>query len=155
MTRQGPHGAAALTYRNYGMVMRSGPYQLLIADDDRAFRETLQSVFEPFFDLIIVESAEEAVAVVEYRPVHIALFDMHMHEMTGLEAIRVLKRMNVEAPCILITSDATDQLCADATAANAFSVLKKPVTRRKLVTTVSTAIEVAYEDPDALRSKGA
>lgn len=134
------------------MVVRSGPYQLLIADDDAAFRETLQSVFEPYFDLIVVESAEEAVAVVEYRPVHVALLDMHMHGMTGLEAIRMMKRMNAEAPCILITSDASEQLCADATAADAFSVLKKPVTRRKLVTTVSSAIEDAYEDSDVMRA---
>lgn len=132
------------------MGVRSRPYHLLIADDDVGFRDTLQRVFERFFELIVVESGEEAVAVVEYQPVDIALLDMHMHVMTGIETIRALKQVNASAPCILITSDATEQVRLDATAADAFSVLKKPVSRKELVTTVSTAIEDAYEDPDAL-----
>ena len=133
------------------MTARPGPYQLLIADDDAAFRDVLRSVFAPHFELIVVASGEEAVAVVEFHPVHVALLDMHMHGMTGLETIRVLKQVNADAPCILITSDASEQLRTDAAAADAFSVLKKPVTRRKLVTTVTSAIEDAYADPNAMR----
>ena len=131
------------------VTVSSDSYQLLIADDDAGFRETLRRVFEPFFELIEAESGEEAVALVEYRPIHIALLDMHMHLMTGLETLRRLKQANETAPCILITSDATEQLRQDGGQANAYSVLKKPVSRRDLVHTVCTAIEQTYEDPDA------
>jgi len=125
------------------------PYQMLIADDDPGFRETLRMVLEPYFSLFEASSGEEAVAIVEYERVDIALLDMHMPLMTGLDALRVLKSINAAAPCILITADATDELRQTATEADAYSVLAKPVSKSDLVATVSTALQDAYEDPDA------
>jgi CheY-like chemotaxis protein len=69
---------------------------------------------------------------------------MHMHVMTGIETMRELKRMDFTRPCILITSDATDDVKRDAREADAFTVLKKPVPRRELVETVSNALVTAY-----------
>lgn len=132
------------------MVRVEKPYQLLIADDDAAFRETLRTVFEPFFELAEARSGEEAISIVEYRPVDIALVDMNMDRLTGLETVRILKSFNETAPCILITANVTDQLVREAEEADAFSVLAKPVSKNELVSTVSTAIENAYEDPDPL-----
>ena len=131
------------------MVRVERPYQLLIADDDDAFREALCFILEPFFELAEASSGEEAIAIVEYRPVDIALVDMNMHRLTGLETVRILKSLNEAAPCILITADATEELVKDAEEADAFSVLSKPVTKSDLVATMSTALADAYEDPDA------
>jgi CheY-like chemotaxis protein len=73
---------------------------------------------------------------------------MHMHIMTGLETLRVLKQMDILRPCILITSDATEELRRDAQDAMAFSVLKKPVPRKALLQTVMEALMTAYKaDP--------
>jgi len=124
------------------------PYQLLIADDDCGFRQTIKFIFEAHFETLEVESGEEAIAVVERQPIDIALLDMHMAELTGLETIRILKSLNAVAPCILITADATEQLCRDASRADAYKVLRKPISKDELVVTVSTAIEDAYDDPE-------
>ena len=126
------------------------PYQLLIADDDPGFREALRAILEPFFRLVEVDSGEEALAAVSDHRYDLALLDMHMHVLTGLETLRELKSLNADAPCILVTADATDALCREAKAADAFTVLSKPVTRRLLVLTVSHALEDAYRDPEAL-----
>jgi len=67
-----------------------------------------------------------------------------MHVMTGIETMRELKRMDVTRPCILLTSDTSDDVKRDAREAQAFSVLKKPVPRRELVETVSNALATAY-----------
>ena len=125
------------------------PYELLIADDNREFRETLREFLEPRLLLRIheVESGEAAVEYsLEFR-IDIVLLDMHMHVMTGLEALRVLKDLNAGRPCILITSDATDELRKDAAEADAFSVLSKPVRRAELCTTIADALVDAYDDP--------
>jgi len=66
-----------------------------------------------------------------------------MHVMTGIETMRELKRMDVTRPCILLTSDTSDDVKRDAREAQAFSVLKKPVPRRELVETVSNALATA------------
>lgn len=120
-------------------------YQVLLADDDRAFRETLRGVLEPYYQLFEAESGEHAVEIVESERVDAALLDMHMHRMTGLEAIRAIKDLCEVIPCILVTGDATDELRRDAVEVDAYSVLSKPVRRTELVAAVMTALEEAYE----------
>lgn len=124
------------------------PYQLLIADDDSGFREVLREVLAPYFQLFEAESGEQAIELVEQTHVDIVLLDMHMDILTGLEAVRILKQINALLPCILITADATDELRQDASAANAYEVLSKPVKRQELVTTVSHALVDTYQDPN-------
>ncbi len=121
-------------------------FQLLITDDNAAFRQVLREVLEdrPFLVLHEAESGEEAVDVVQRRRIDIVLLDMHMHVMTGIETMRELKRMDFTRPCILITSDTSDDVKRDAREAQAFSVLKKPVHRRELVETVADALVTAY-----------
>ena len=121
-------------------------FQLLITDDNAAFRQVLREVLEdrPFLVLHEAESGEEAVDVVKRRRIDIVLLDMHMHVMTGIETMRELKRMDFARPCILITSDTSDDVKRDAREASAFSVLKKPVHRRELVETVADALVTAY-----------
>lgn len=123
-------------------------YQLLIADDDSGFRETLRCIFEPFLEMIEAGSGEEAIEIVEGRHVDILLLDMHMEILTGLETLRIVKSLRATMPCILVTADATDELRRDATQADAYSVLAKPVRKAELVTTVSNALENTYDDPD-------
>jgi CheY-like chemotaxis protein len=123
------------------------PFQLLITDDNASFRQILRELLEgrPGLALHEAESGEEALEVVRVQRIDIVLLDMHMHLMTGLETLRVLKQMDFLRPCILITSDATDELRREAQDAQAFSVLKKPVPRMTLLETVAEALLTAYQ----------
>ncbi len=123
-------------------------YRVLIADDDRGFRETLEIILEPYFLTLTVECAEQAIEVVEHDPIDLVLFDMHMHVLTGLEAVTIVKRLRSELPCILITADFTETLQRQAIAAQAHAVLKKPVARRDLILQVGTALCSTYNDPE-------
>lgn len=123
-------------------------YRLLIADDDSGFRQTLRSIFERCFQLFEADSGEEAVEIIHRTPIDIALFDMHMRLLTGIEVLRVLKEINALAPGILITGDSSDEVRRKATDAQAFDVLSKPITKSRLVETVSTALADAYHDED-------
>ena len=130
--------------------VRSTPYRLLIADDDRGVRDVLRAIFEPFFELVEAESGDEAVGLIERVRVDIALLDMHMPRRTGLETLRVLKQVRSTAPGILVTAEATDALRRDAAEADAFDVLSKPVRKAELVSTVAAALRFAYHDSAGL-----
>jgi two-component system response regulator HydG len=127
---------------------RAHPYELLLADDDAEFRRTLRLVLEPHVDLCEAACGEEAVEIVRTRHIDLVLLDMHMQALSGLETLRVVKSLRSALPCIIITASFTDELRKSAAEADAFSVLKKPVTRRLLLTTVSRALESAYDDPE-------
>lgn len=128
------------------MLARTKRHELLIADDDSEFRRTLCDVLEPYYQTVEVASAEEAIEVVQRQPIDAALLDMHMRLMTGLEAVRILRKVREILPCILITADANDELREAAALAHAFGVLKKPVGRSELLTTLSTALQLSAED---------
>jgi CheY-like chemotaxis protein len=131
------------------MVAKLGrPYELLLADDDAEFRRTMRQVLEPHVELCEAECGEQAVEIVRTRQVDLVLLDMHMQALTGLDTLRLVKALRSALPCIIITASFTQELERSAAEANAFSVLKKPVTRRTLLSTVSRALEAAYGDPE-------
>ena len=124
---------------------RERTYRMLLADDDRGFRDSLRLLFEPFFELLEAESGEQTIEIVEHHPIDILLIDMHMDVLTGLETVQRIRPMLAAAPCILVTADATEEMRREA---DVHSVLSKPVEKQELVTTVSTALHDAYDDPD-------
>ena len=126
---------------------RSRPYELLLADDDAEFRRTLRLVLERHVALCEAACGEEAVEIVRTRQIDLVLLDMNMRALSGLDTLRLVKSLRATLPCILITASFTDELRRTATLADAFSVLKKPVSRRLLLKTVSGALASAYDDP--------
>jgi CheY-like chemotaxis protein len=118
---------------------------LLITDDDRDFRETLSSVFEPRgFRTLLAGDGEEALDVIQREQVHLLLLDMHMPRLTGLETIRRLRTLQVDLPCILISAALDQEIEAEARAAQAFSVLSKPVRLPDITGTVARAMQQVY-----------
>ncbi len=128
------------------VAVQQEPFRLLIADDDAQFREVLRALLEPFFTLLEASSGEEAIDIVGGERVDLLLLDMHMDRLTGIETIQMVKIILPVTPCILITADATDELVREATDAEAYSVLKKPVRKADLLHTVESAMVSAYQN---------
>ena len=71
------------------------PFSLLITDDDPAARETLRDIFAPQgFNTIMAESGEEAIDLIRDHEVHLALMDMHLPRLSGLETIAIVRLRN-------------------------------------------------------------
>jgi CheY-like chemotaxis protein len=124
------------------------PYSLLITDDDRGCREALRDIFEPEgFRTLLASSGEEAIDIVHEKPVHLALFDMQMPRLTGLETIELVRQFNALLPAILVTADANEGLMREAFRARVFSVIPKPVSKNVVLYTVVRALVRAYGSP--------
>ena len=118
---------------------------LLITDDDRDFRETLGSVFEPRgFRTLLASDGEQALEIVRHEEVHLLLLDMHMPRLTGLETVRQVKRFRATLPCILISAALDEQLVEEARRANVFRYLSKPVSTREVTQLVGEAMWLTY-----------
>jgi CheY-like chemotaxis protein len=130
------------------MATRSQPYSILITDDDRGCREALRSIMEPEgYRTLLASSGEEAVDIVREEPVDVALLDMYMPTLTGLETIQLVRQFNALLPCILVTADATEGLMRQALRARAYSVIAKPVSKHVVLYTVVRALLRAYGGP--------
>jgi CheY-like chemotaxis protein len=123
-------------------------YSILITDDDRDCRETLREIVEPQgYRTLLASCGEEALDIAHGERIHLALLDMHMPTLTGLETLRLLRQMHALFPCILVTGDANESLIRQAHQASAFSVIPKPVSKNVVLYIVVRALVRAYGDP--------
>src|ERR1700758_1170298 len=123
--------------------MSSGqPYSLLIPDDDPVARETLREIVAPQgYRTLMAESGEEALDLVREHEVHLALFDMHLPRLSGLETLALVRQMKGSIPAILITADQDDDLMRRALSEHAYCVLAKPVSKHVVIYVVHRVIE--------------
>jgi DNA-binding NtrC family response regulator len=125
------------------------PYSILITDDDRGVRDVLAEIVESRgFRTYQASCGEEALEIVESEPVHLAMFDMHMPGMTGLETLQLVRQVNALLPAILITADATLEIMRQAFHAHVFSVIPKPVNKNVVLNTMIRALIRVYGNPD-------
>lgn len=114
---------------------------ILITDDDSGCRDALRSIVEPEgFRTVEASSGEEALDIIRDEPVDLALLDMHMPKLTGLETLLLVRQINALLPCILVTADATEELMREALRAKAYSVIAKPVSKNVVLYTVVRAL---------------
>jgi CheY-like chemotaxis protein len=117
----------------------------LITDDDRDFRETVRSVFEPWgVRTYMAADGEEALKIVYNHRVDLVLLDFHMPRLDGLETLRRVKAHRAIMPCIVISAGLEAESIEEVLEARAFSVLAKPVSCRQLTTTVEDALWQTY-----------
>ena len=121
------------------------PFSILITDDDPASRETFREIFEPVgFRTHLAESGEEAIDIVNRHDVHLALMDMHLPRLSGLETMAIVRQIKGMLPMILISADQDEGLMRRALSAQAYSVLSKPVSRSLVIYIVRRALEKFY-----------
>jgi DNA-binding NtrC family response regulator len=134
-------------------MLATQPYKILITDDDVGCRESLRSIVEPEgFRTYLASSGEEALDIVREEPIHLAMFDMHMPTLTGLETLELVRQINALLPCILVTADPDEELMREAFRAHAYSVIPKPVSKNVVLYTVVRALRV-YEHQAAKQNK--
>lgn len=121
------------------------PYSVLITDDDPGAREAFRDILEPVgFRTLLAESGEEAIDLVRDNEIHVALMDMHLPRLSGLETMAILRDIKGTIPMILVSADQDDNLLRKALSAQVFSVLAKPVSKNVVIYVVRRALEKFY-----------
>jgi len=104
------------------------PRSVLIADDDPGIRESLDDFLaRRGWETHLAGDGGEAVEVLRFRVVAVALVDMRMPDMTGLEALREMHRLVSVLPVIAMTADRDRWVREEVLAAGAFDLLWKPL----------------------------
>jgi CheY-like chemotaxis protein len=121
--------------------------KLLIADDDRDFRESLGEVLSRRgFDTQLAADGREALDIVkEDRKIHLLLMDVHMPRLSGLEALQELRRLHHSiAPCILMSAQMDEEIVREAKMLQIEELLSKPFSLSALTSTVESVLQRSY-----------
>ena len=125
-------------------------YRLLIADDDQPLLETLAEICEVAFEVVTAASGEEAVERLESDAVDVALFDIQMGTLSGLDVVRIVRvEFELQLPCLLMTARPDESVRMEANRWDVAELLEKPFARRRLVDSVAMVMEQTYGEHQA------
>lgn len=115
--------------------------RIIIADDERPARNFLKAVLQNFEDVELVGEAEngaEALDLIKAEKPDLALLDLQMPEVTGLEVVKLLRKDQM--PLVAFVT-AYDEYAIRAFEVNAVDYLLKPVGQARLRETINRAFE--------------
>jgi DNA-binding NarL/FixJ family response regulator len=134
--------------------MSSPPTRILVADDHALVRRGVRLILESEADLTVVAEAgdgAEAVALAASHDIDLAVLDVAMPRMTGLQAAREISRRRRAPRILLLSMYDSDQYFFEALKAGACGYVLKSVADRDLVEACRAAVRgEPFIYPDAL-----
>jgi len=119
-------------------------YKVLIVDDELIERKGLTKILKKEFqDELIIRSAENGKKAIEmtqtFNP-NIVFMDIKMPGMTGIEAMKKIKKFNPEINVVIISAFDSFKYAQEALNNNAYEYLLKPVKREDIITCLKRLI---------------
>ncbi len=121
----------------------TAPLRIFLVDDERPARDRMREVLGDLAgelpNVVVGEAAtgREGLALLPQLPVDVALVDIHMPEMNGMEFARHLAAL--ERPPAVVFVTAHDQYAIEAFELNALDYLLKPVRGPRLAAALTKA----------------
>jgi signal transduction histidine kinase len=125
-------------------VADSGPSRrptLLICDDEDGPRESLKVIFKADFEILQARSGPEAVALAQQHRVDVAVSDIRMAGMSGIEVLERLKFVDPSIEVVMMTAYETTDTLRQALKLHACDYINKPFD----VSTVRAAVASAMQ----------
>ena len=120
----------------------SEPINVLLVDDHALVREGIRDYLETWTDIVVVaeaENGEEAVKLAREHAPDVALMDLIMPGMDGVEATRRLTTVSPRTAVVILTSYHDDEHIFPAVRAGALSYVLKEVGRVELADAIRKA----------------
>ena len=115
--------------------------QVLVVDDDRAILEVLEMRLAAMsFDVTAVSDPRRALEVAGARRFDLALLDLRMEPMNGVELMEALHARQRRLPVLIMTAHGTIENAVEAVQHGAFDYLTKPFARDELQTKIGRAL---------------
>lgn len=116
--------------------------RILIVDDEVAIRKALERFLTGLkYDVKAAATGEEALKIAEDFAVDLALVDLVMPKIDGIELIRKMKKIQPDFVPIVLTGFGTITSAVEAMKAGAYHYLTKPFELDDIASLIATALE--------------
>jgi signal transduction histidine kinase len=114
---------------------------LLIVDDEDGPRQSLRVIFKDEYDLLMADDGPTAIELVQKHAVDVAVLDIRMAGMSGIEVLERLKYVNPEIEVIMMTAFETTDTIRQALRLRACDYINKPFDLATIRAAVSQAMQ--------------
>jgi DNA-binding NtrC family response regulator len=120
----------------------AGPTHILAVDDDRVVCDLLREVLEQEgYQVSTATAGQTAIDLAREVPFDLAIIDIRMPDVSGIEVLKALKRGNPQLPVLMTTAYSSMNTAIEAIREGAYDYLSKPCKMEELTLTVDRALE--------------
>ena len=121
--------------------------RILIVDDDESIRNTVKIILEDEgYSVDLASTGNEAIKMTEKTAYNVALLDIRLPDMEGVELLKLIKDNVPRTRKIMVTGYPSMQNAITALNKNADAYLVKPVDVEKLLNTVKDQLRQQEEE---------
>jgi len=99
---------------------------LLIVDDEEGPRQSLRVIFKDDYDLLVAEDGTTAIELAQKNDIDVAVLDIRMAGMSGIEVLERLKYVSPNMEAIMMTAFETTDTIRQALRLRACDYINKP-----------------------------
>ncbi len=118
----------------------TGKPVLLVVDDEEGPRTSLKVVFKNDYEVLLASNGTDAIKLARAHRVDVAILDILMHGMSGVDVLRELKQIDEDIEVIMLTAYETLETARQALRLGAREYLNKPFDITALRTAANNAL---------------
>ena len=118
--------------------------KILVVDDERSVRRAFEELLASKGHMVVaVRGAEEALVAIDREDCDLAILDICLPGMNGLDALQRIKERRRKLPVIVMTGQGTTNTAIEATKRGAFDYQLKPFRPAEMLRMIARALEAA------------
>ena len=111
--------------------------KVLIVDDEEGIRESLKLILGDHYDIILTDSGEQALRVLEADPsIALVLMDIKMPKVDGLDVLKAMKAKRPNLNVVMVTGYKAVETASEAARLGASGYIIKPFKSDEILNTV-------------------
>jgi len=115
--------------------------KVLLVDDEKSFVEVLNKrLSKRNIDVTMTFSGTEGIRALRKVDFDVAILDLKMEDMNGLEVLKIFKKIYPKMEVIILTGHESEQTAREGVKYGAFAYLTKPCVFEQLYDTIKKAI---------------
>lgn len=115
--------------------------RVLIVDDERGFTDVLQKrLGKRGLEIVTAVGGTAAIQNLRKNDFDVAILDLKMEDMDGIEVLKIFKKMAPDMPVIMLTGHGSGKAAKDGMTYGAFDYLLKPCDLEELLGKIHQAV---------------
>lgn len=136
----------------YKMVKKcklEAPNKVLVVDDELIVRNIVAKVLNRYLgcEVYTASSGREAISFIQSGGFELFLIDLAMPDISGIELIKIIHKLKLQIPIVVITGNGSDKDIAEAKRLGVNQIIYKPF---KIVTFLEIIADVLLEKEEVI-----